>query len=398
MDDIKKMLEEQGKLVNELRSTVESKKADSVESKDKIEKITARLAELEEKNQEVVKNMKEKESKEEELKKEIKGLEASMARVGSNKTEDTLKAKSILEKFYKKGDRGVSIEEVKYLRTDVDSAGGYLLRPDVSNMIIKPIIEISPVRAIASTVQTASGSVEHILESSLPTAYRVGQGGTTTSSQGAYGQVTIQAHPLTAAVPISIQQLNNAAFNMESEINDAVVRLFAYTEGVEFVSGTGINQMEGITANTTLVANYYPSTVANDITADSIIKLSGELKTGYNPMYIFNRKTAALMKCLKTGSTGYLWQNGLSAAAPSTVSGYPYMIVPSMADVDTSTYPIAFGDFKMGYKVADDIRLYVVRDEYSSAKSGIVEFVFTKGVGGKVIDTSAIKLYKCSAS
>ena len=340
-----------------------------------------------------------KQDEEKSLKEEIKSLEASISRMGSSsKDDESLKAKSVLEKFFKKGDRGISVDEVKYLRTDVDSAGGYLLRPDVSNIITKPILEISQVRQITSVVQTASGSIELVTQTSLPTAYRVGQGGTTISSQGAYGKVIVQAHPLTASVPISIQQLNNAAFNMESEINQDVVKLFAYTEGYEFVNGTGINQMEGLINNATLIANYYPSTVANDIDADSIIRLSGQIKTGYNPMYIFNRKTAALMKCLKTGSTGYLWQNGLSAAAPSQVSGYPYMIVPSMQDVTTNTYPIAFGDFKTGYKLVDDIRLYVIRDEYSSSKSGIVEFVFTKGVGGKVIDTSAIKLYKCSAS
>ncbi|MGB0799263.1 MAG: phage major capsid protein, partial [Planktomarina sp.] len=91
-----------------------------------------------------------------------------------------------------------------------------------------------------------------------------------------------------------------------------------------------------------------------------------------------------------------LWSDGLAAAEPARLMGYPVMIVEDMPDIGADSMSIAFGDFTKGYTVAERPDTRILRDPFS-AKPHVL-FYATKRVGGDVSDFAAIKLLKFGTS
>ena len=91
-----------------------------------------------------------------------------------------------------------------------------------------------------------------------------------------------------------------------------------------------------------------------------------------------------------------MWSDGLSVKAPATLMGYPVLIAEDMPDIAANAYPIAFGDFKSGYTIAERPDLRILRDPFS-AKPNVL-FYASKRVGGDITDFAAIKLLKIATA
>ena len=88
----------------------------------------------------------------------------------------------------------------------------------------------------------------------------------------------------------------------------------------------------------------------------------------------------------------YLWQPSLSEAGTSTLLGYPVTEAEDMPDIAAGACPIAFGNFRHGYLIAERSATQVLRDPFTNKP--FVHFYATKRVGGQVLDSNAIKLLK----
>ena len=372
-------------LVSELRKTVESKNAESGEAKAKIEKLEKDLFSFEEKNQKLVLEMAEAKKADEELEKGFKNLERQVYMMPNsmNKSEKT-EAMKAFEKMARHGKASLTAEEIKYLRTDSNTDGGYLAPPEYVNEIVKKITEISPVRSIARIRTTSSPKMEIPKRESLMEAYWVGEGGSITSSCSSYGLNTIKVNKLSALCPVTLEELQDAAFNIETEITSDVAERFAQKEGAAFVSGNGINKPEGFMFASGIQESN--SGAAADITTDGFIDMLGKLKTGYNPTWGLNRRTFARMLKLDDGASQYAFfsPGNLSAGIPNTILGLPYVLMEDLDDIAANTYPVILGDFSRGYTIVDHTQMMVIRDDYTLAGDGKVRFVFHMRVGGGV--------------
>jgi HK97 family phage major capsid protein len=193
--------------------------------------------------------------------------------------------------------------------------------------------------------------------------------------------------------------LQDSVVDMVAEMNREVAEQFALLEGQQFVNGSGAgNNMSGFMQDANI--GFINSGDANAITFDSLIKITGEIKTGYNPVYAFNQRTLATLRALRDNPTNgrYIWESGnLGAGVPSTINGVPYVVMPDMPDIAAGTFPIIFGDFK-NYWIGDRKSLTVVRDEYTLANQGLVKFIFHRRGGGIVANPEAFKKLKISNS
>ena len=72
------------------------------------------------------------------------------------------------------------------------------------------------------------------------------------------------------------------------------------------------------------------------------------------------------------------------------------VIAEDIPNIGAGNFPVAVGDFSRGYLIADIPGIWMVRDEVT--KVGWVRFPMAKRVGGKVLDSNAIKLLKVAAS
>ena len=410
--------------VTELRAEVEKK---GFVDKEKVERINVVLDGYEDGNQKITlleqanKNheqaitelkearteMKEADDKRAaELKSQIDDLEAEVARgietknaadpEGYKKNEEY----KALNLFCKQGERDLTPEQKVLLRTDTAVDGGILVPVELDNVITKLITEIDPIRTIARVRSIAGKSMEMAVRSGIPTATYEGEAEEGADSASTYSSETVTPYRQTHTTPITKDMLMDAAFDMDSEIATDSGEAFAFGEGNGFVVGTGDKMPAGFITNATLVAGArvgLAAGTAGKIYEDDLILLTGDLKVGYNPTYVMNRRSMAAVRVLKSTTGSFLWQPGMNGPVANTLNGYPYVLANSMPDEASASLSVAFGDFRRGYTIVDRTGMSVVRDEVTQKRKAIVEFTMNRWNTGLVTLPEAIKLLKLKA-
>lgn len=334
-----------------------------------------------------------------EFKGRIDTLEAEIAR-GINVNlpanfRDTDEYKALNE-YCRFGDR-MPEEQKQLLRTDSAVDGGVLTTTEMDTVITKKITEFDPVRSVSRVRTTGQKSFDLPIRNTIPTAVFEGEAETGPDSTSAYQLETLTPFRLTFTTPITKDLLMDAAFDMESEVLQDATEAFAFKEGQKFILGTAFKEPGGIFVNATLQTDARISGDATLITADSIIQLTGDLKSGYDPVYMTNRRTLATIRTLVSTDGQFLWLPGLNGPVANTLNGFPYVIGNSIPDIAAQAYVMAFGDFRRGYTIIDRTGMEVVRDEFTLKKRGIIEFTFLRWLTGRVTLTETIKLLKISA-
>jgi len=377
--------------VKELREEFEKKSPNF----DKIEKIEKDLEKQEEKNQSLLAETKAAEKREEEIKERMDALEVELARAGKSSEgknyRDSEEYKA-LDIFVKEGAYAITQEQKAVLRTDSDVQGGFLVMAEMDNAITKKITEVSNIRSIARVRTIGAKSLAVPVRNTIPAAQYEGEAETGGEDTSTYSNETLTAFRQTVTIPVTMDMLTDAAFNMEAEIMSDGAESFALGEGQGFVAGTGFKQPEGFTVDDRVVSNARVSAASSTIGFDDVMNLTGDLKTGYNPVYVFNRRTLAFLRTLK-GSDGHpLWQPGMNGVVMNTINGFPYLIANDMPDIASASIPVAFGDFVRGYTIIDRTGLAVIRDDVTRKKQAIVEFTLQRWNTGQVTLPEAIKL------
>ena len=412
-------LQEVGQAVEELRKEVKSGSID----KEKMDRINVVLDSHEEKSQQITQAAARQEAQEAEIKElreslekkgaeageirtQVEALELELARRSdpsvregkAYKTSDEYKA---VQEFCIKGEARMPDETKQYLRTDSDAEGGVLVPTELDNEITKRIVEIDGIRSIARVRSVAAKSLTMPKRLSIPTAAYEGEAEEGPDSTSLYDATTVTPFRQTFSTPITLDLLQDAAFDMESEIMEDAGEAFAFGEGNGFVLGSGHKQPEGFVAKASIQAGARDTAASGVLDPEAIILLTGDLKVGYNPTYVLNRRTLALIRTFRgdAASPGdeagqFLWQPGLNGPVSNTINGFPYILANSMPDVAAGAFPIAFGDFRRGYSIIDRTGLAVVRDEFALKKKAQVEFTMHRWNTGQVVLDEAIKLLR----
>lgn len=382
------------KSLEALRTEVEAK----APSAQIIQKCNDFLEKQEVKNQELMAKLADEKKSREDLVAKYEALEANLKRgnfQGEEEAELKAEAKAF-DAFLRSGEKSLSSGELKYLRTDSNTDGGYLVMDGFEADIAKNITEISDIRRYATVRTVGNKTTKLPTRTGLLTSGWVGEGQTDGKSNSTYGQDLLTLKKIQVTVDCTHEELQDASFDIQSLIQQDVAEEFARIEGAGFVNGLATPlQPEGLMTNTSIGS--INSGSATLLTADSLISVTGQIKTGYNPMYGFNRLTRAVIRQMKDNNGQYLWQAGnLAGGVPNSLNGYSYIELPDMADIAGNAYPVIFGDFK-NYIIGDGKGMVVIRDDYSAKRSGKVEYTFFKRVTGLVRKAEAFKKIKISA-
>jgi len=297
--------------------------------------------------------------------------------------------------------KGVVIpEEVKVLRVSDDTAGGYLTSPEITNELLKTIVEFSNIRSIARIRTTSNVEIWVRKRTGTFAARHVGETGTKTETTGlTYGMEKISNHELYADVIISNQELEDSDFNLEAEIAMEAGEQFGVAEGADFISGDAINKAEGFLVNAAVIAGKIAGDTSGDLSVTDILNLFYGIKDVYakNATWLMRRATVQKVVLFKDAANHYIWMPSLVGTMPSTILGRPILECIDMPAVAASAYAVAFGNFKIGYTISDRIQTSILRDPYSQKLSGAVEFTVRKRVGGQVVQAEAIKVLQIKA-
>ena len=279
------------------------------------------------------------------------------------------------------------------LSESVDADGGYLVPEEFEKDIVRGIDETNIIRSIAKVITTANDRKIPIAVGHSVATWTA-ENAAYTESNPTFGQKQIDAFKLTDLVRVSIELLQDAAFDIEGYIIKEFSYAFGVAEEQAFCVGTGVNQPTGIfTADGGEIGVTAGSATA--VTIDDVINLVYSLKAPYrkNAKFLMNEATVSLIRKLKDGNGNYLWQPSVQAGQPDKILGYDVFTTPFAPTIAGGALAIAFGDFS-NYWIGDRGSRTVQRLNELYATNGQVGYVATERVDGKVILPEAIKLLK----
>jgi HK97 family phage major capsid protein len=324
---------------------------------------------------------------------------------------DAIEVKGFVDRYLRHG-REIGREmEVKSLSGAVPGEGGYAVPHQIDAAIAARLKNLSPIRAIAQVVQTGTAGYRKLITTGGAASGWVSETAarpeTTTPS---FAEIAPPSGELYANPAASQAMLDDAGFDLESWLAGEIASEFARAEGAAFILGSGVNQPRGFLSVPTSAAGDASRTFGTlqflasgnasgfDSAPDArLIDLVHALKAGHRQgaSWVMNAATLAQVRKLKDANGAFLWQPGLTEAQPDRLLGYPVVEAADMPDVAAGAFPIAFGNFRAGYLIAERMATSILRDPFCNKP--FVHFYATRRIGGQVLDSDAIKLLKISA-
>jgi HK97 family phage major capsid protein len=301
--------------------------------------------------------------------------------------------------------------ELKSIQGTVMADGGYAVPREIDAMIASQLTEISPIRKLAQVVQVGTSGYRKLVAIGGTVSGWVSEtAGRAETATPQFAEVAPPSGELYANPAASQQMLDDAAFDLEGWLAGEIAMEFARAEGAAFVHGSGVNQPLGFLSAGTSAAGdavrpfgtlqYIGSGDPDgfDIAPDAkLIDLVHTMKAGHRQgaSWVMNSATLSEVRKLKTGDGNFLWQPGLVEGQPDRLLGYPVIEAEDMPDMAAGAFPIAYGNFKAGYLIAERTATTILRDPFTNKP--FVHFYATRRVGGQVLDSAAIKLLKIEA-
>lgn len=316
----------------------------------------------------------------------------------------TPEVKGFVEGYLRRGRE----TELKSLSGAVASDGGYAVPREIDAMIAARLKNISPIRAIAQVVQTGTAGYRKLVTTGGTASGWVSETAARPETDTpSFAEIAPPTGELYANPAASQSMLDDAAFDVQSWLADEIAAEFARAEGAAFISGNGMNQPKGfLDADVSVAGDASRSFGALQFLGSGdaqgfdtnpelkLIDLVHSLKGGHRQgaSWVMNARTLAVVRKLKAADGSFLWQPGLMEGQPNRLLGYPVVEAEDMPDVAAGTFPIAFGNFRAGYLIAERSATAILRDPFTNKP--FVHFYATKRIGGQVLDSDAIKLLK----
>lgn len=301
--------------------------------------------------------------------------------------------------------------EVKSISGSANRDGGYAVPRHIDALIAREMTGISPIRAVAQVVQTGTAGYRKLVATGGTASGWVSEtAGRPETATPQFEEIVPPTGELYANPAASQAMLDDAGFDLEAWLAGEIAQEFARAEGAAFIHGSGIEQPEGFLNNPATPARdgsrpfrtlQYIGSGSSDglgsAPADRLLDLVHTLKGGHRQgaAFVMNSATLAEVRKLKTVEGAFLWQPGLVEGQPDRLLGYPVVEAEDMPDIAAGAFPVAFGNFRNGYLIAERTATQILRDPYTNKP--FVHFYATKRVGGAVLDSAAIKLLKIEA-
>ncbi|HEX7856700.1 MAG TPA: phage major capsid protein [Sphingobium sp.] len=318
---------------------------------------------------------------------------------------------AFVDRYLRKGlEAGV---ELKSFSGATGAAGGYAVPREIDGQIDHLLKAISPIRQIANVVRTGTAGYRKLVTTGGVSSGWASETGTRPEANTpVFNEIAPPSGELYANPAASQAMLDDAQFDVEAWLAGEIAEEFGKAEGAAFVSGNGTNRPRGfLTYTATSEADavrafgtlqYVASGAAGAFASvgpqDKLIDLVQSLKAAYRQgaVFVMNASTLARIRKMKTSDGAFLWQPSMAAGSPATLLGYPVVEAEDMPDVAADSLSIAFGNFQLGYVIAERGETSILRDPYTNKP--FVNFYAVKRIGGAVANSEAIKLMKFATS
>ncbi len=259
----------------------------------------------------------------------------------------------------------------KDLSEGQNSAGGYLVPTQVSNVILEKALEASIVRPRASIQPMMSNRITFAADVDANhstnyfggiTIYRPGEAGQKTATSPTYQQIALTLHKVTGLCHVSDELLEDSSMAVEADVTRKFSQAIAFVQDDDFLNGNGVNAPVGVlnSVNPGLITvTAETGQGASTIVAENIIKMWARMYSQgkSNAVWIANDDTFPQLAtmALAVGSGGVpLWMpaGGLSGLPYQTLMGKPLLFTEKCQTLGTAgdIALIDFSQYKIGEK------------------------------------------------
>ena len=304
-------------------------------------------------------------------------------RVGSDEYRNAF------EKYMRFGAHSLVGDEARALQEGTDSEGGYLTETVLERRLVETLADQNIMRQLCSVINTTSDRNIPV-ESTVGSATWTAEEAAYTESDSAFSQVSLSAYKIATIMKVSEELMQDSVFNMSDYVGRNFGRRIAEAEEAAFVAGNGSGKPTGATAGASAGVTTASATA---ITSNEVLDLMYSLKRQYrkSASWLMNDSTIKAIRQLKDDNGQYLWQPALSAGDPDTIGGRPVYASYDMEENAATKITILFGDFRMGYIIADRGATSFQRLNELYAANGFVAFRAYRRVDGKTVLSEAIK-------
>ena len=292
---------------------------------------------------------------------------------------------------------GFRNESADFLRTGVNSQGGYLLPTEMDSAIATKLSEENVMRQICRVIETNSQHEIPIM-ASQPNAQWIAEGAKIDLQSGSFDRVTLGAFKLAAAVNISNELLQDSYYNLQDFFAEEFSKNFAASEEQAFVNGNGVTEPQGFLTALDAATDVAVSTTTAgaNLAVDDLINVVYSLQRAYrsNACWLMHDSTLQAIRKIKDSNLQMYWTASTSEGEPPLLLGYKVYSSSFMPQYASGATIAGFGNFQQGYVIGDrGQRIFKPLYELL-ALNDLSAFIATERVDGRILDRNAIKLLK----
>lgn len=207
-----------------------------------------------------------------------------------------------------------------------------------------------------------------------------------------FGSITLKSFTYrTPMIPISLELLQDSAFNIESVVSSLLSDSFGRGINEHLTTGDGQEKPTGIIP---AAFQSEATPTANAIKLDDILDLMKGIDSNYakNAKFMFNTKTLFALMKIKDTTGNYIWRDAVNGVNP-TLFGKGYIINDDMPDIGPANASVLYGDLKK-YKIRMVKGFNIIRLNEALAKYLAIGIYGFARYDGKLIDAGTHPIHK----
>ena len=329
-----------------------------------------------------------------EMKKEL------ASKVEANQSSPKESRSQIFGQYLRTGLNSLNPEQRAQL-TSSDSAGGFLVPEGFSGVLDVATEFTGQVERVAKKLDTASGNPLDYptVDDTSNDAAIATEGAATSETDMTFGNVAFSSYNYTSLVRVSKQLIDDAGFNLDSFLVEALGERIARKTNADFSTGDGSSKPKGIVEESTLGAT---CATGGSLVAQDVLNLIHSVDPSYRNKASFglmcHGNIMALLQKLGVGSSNDfpIFIPGMAAGEPDKLFGYNVYYNNDMASAvsGTNKFLIAADFDKYVVRRAGGVNMIRLNERYMDEME--IGYLVSARRDAHAVDTRAIKHLKNS--
>ncbi len=293
------------------------------------------------------------------------------------------------------------------MSTTTPSEGGYTVQSTIASQVIDALKDYGAIRRVAERLPTANGAPLSYPSSdgTSEVGELIEENATANDGDISFGTVPLNVFKFSSKViTVPIELLQDTTIDILALINNRIRDRIGRIQNQMFSTGTGSGQPFGLITSAG-VGKTGATGQTLTVTYDDLVDLTDSLDPAYMTgelKWMFGQAMRRTVRKIKDTAGRPIWtpsyDAGMSARTPDLLMGHAVEINNDMPAPGANNKSMAFGDMSR-YMVRDAMEVTLFRFEDSAfLKKGQIGFLAWCRAGGNLLDTSAVKVYRHSAS